>query len=234
MGQKLDHPRIWITRTQARASASARRYEALGYAPIIAPLLTVGPPKIAPALPPEHATLIFTSQNGIDAFCALTARRDFSVITVGDATADTAKARGFVSVMSAGGSAVDVTAMILDAPDVGAFYWHVAGRHARGSIVEALLSAGLSAARHIYYATQPVGRWPSDGEVLADDIITVYSPLAANALTAFGHDLSDVTILSMSAAARAAFGQSPVARHLIAEEPTESAMIAALQDFAQD
>lgn len=233
MGQELDLRRVWVTRTQARAKRSAARFTALGYEAMISPLLRVEPAAISPPLPPHNATIIFTSQNGIDAFCALSTGRDYPVITVGDATADAARAAGFTAVTSASGSAADVTALILDTPDPDAVYWHVAGRHVRGSIVEALWSSGLSAQRHIYYTTQSVVTWPDGGPLKAGDIITLYSPRAAKTLASFEFDLSEITVLCISPATNAALGRKSTARSIVSDHPTEAAMITALQRSRQ-
>ena len=48
-------------------------------------------------------SLVFTSANGVAAFAALTPDRALPVFTVGDATAEAARAAGFAAVRSAGG-----------------------------------------------------------------------------------------------------------------------------------
>ena len=72
---------IWITRTLPAAHKSAQAFAHLGLAAAIAPLLLVSPPEVMPAMPPQEALLIFTSANGLSAFCQLTDDRHWPVVT---------------------------------------------------------------------------------------------------------------------------------------------------------
>ena len=96
--------RIWITRAQPEAEATAGRIRALRHEPVVAPVLEVRPSLDAPALEGVGA-LAFTSRNGVRAFVALTPERDLQVFTVGDATAAAAREAGFTDVASASGDA---------------------------------------------------------------------------------------------------------------------------------
>ncbi|WP_371396810.1 uroporphyrinogen-III synthase [Fretibacter rubidus] len=218
---------MWITRTAPNADASAKRFEVAGFKTIVAPLLTLSSPTTMPALPPHDAILIFTSSNGVDAFCARDRARHYPVVTVGDKTAQHCLEAGFSRVRSAGGRADDVTALILDEPDKTRPYWHMAGRHVRGTIVEDLKAAGLSARRETLYASAPVLKRP-DIDVNAVDIIALYSPLAAQTLAGFAPDISRITTLSISPVVDAALGSLTPQSRLIAKAPNEDAMLESL------
>src|SRR5690606_2960616 len=89
------------------AARTADRLTALGFTPLVAPLLTLAPlPEALHAAPDPAAVaaLALTSPNGVEAFAPLTPRfRDHPVFAVGDATAEAARAAGFADVRSASG-----------------------------------------------------------------------------------------------------------------------------------
>lgn len=226
---------VWITRTLGSrgycgAQESAARFEALGLKPIIAPLLTLGPPPVMPPMPPHNAILIFTSPNGVDAFCGLSDARHYPVITVGDKTAQICKLAGFTDVTSASGTAADVTALILKNPHPDCPYWHMAGRHVRGAITEDLYAAGLRAERHMIYVSAPVTALP-EIDLKAVDVIALYSPLAAKTLAGFAPDVTSLTALSISAATDCGLGALMFKARVIADAPNEGAMLKALSGW---
>ena len=103
--------RLWITRTEPAARDTADRLAARGHDPVIAPLLRVRAlPLDAPV--PDHAALAFTSRNAVAVWSGLSADRGLPVFCVGDATAEAARAAGFLRVQSASGDAADLAALI--------------------------------------------------------------------------------------------------------------------------
>lgn len=100
-------PRVWITRTAPGADRLAHRVREAGFDPIVSPLLMTDPDFPTPDLTSvldEVAALAFTSVNGLR-FADLAPRRDWPVFTVGDRTAEAARAKGFTDVVSADGDA---------------------------------------------------------------------------------------------------------------------------------
>jgi len=99
--------RVWVTRAEPGAARTADRLTALGFEPVVVPLLTLAPlPGALNAAPPPDAVavLALTSPNGVEAFAPLIPRfRDHPVFAVGDATAEAARAAGFADVRSASG-----------------------------------------------------------------------------------------------------------------------------------
>ena len=99
--------RVWITRTAPGADRLADRVRKAGFEPIVSPLLMTDPDFTTPDLTSvldEIVALAFTSVNGLR-FADLTPRRDWPVFTVGDRTAEAARAKGFTDVTSADGDA---------------------------------------------------------------------------------------------------------------------------------
>lgn len=99
--------KVWITRTAPGAQRLADRVREAGFEPVVSPLLMTDPdfptPDLASVLD-GVAALAFTSVNGLR-FGELTPRRDWPVFTVGDRTAEAARAKGFSEVISADGDA---------------------------------------------------------------------------------------------------------------------------------
>lgn len=99
--------RVWVTRAEPGAARTADRLTALGFTPLVAPLLNLAPlPGALDAAPDPAAVaaLALTSPNGVEAFAPLIPRfRDHPVFAVGDATAEAARAAGFADVRSATG-----------------------------------------------------------------------------------------------------------------------------------
>ena len=77
---------VWITRARPGAEATAAKVAALGFTPVVDPLLEVAP--IAASIDLAGvAALAFTSVNGVRAFSALSDVRSSPVFAVGDAAA---------------------------------------------------------------------------------------------------------------------------------------------------
>lgn len=215
---------IWITRTVPAAHKSAQAFAHLGLAAAIAPLLLISPPEAMPAIPPKDALLIFTSANGLDAFCGLTDARHWPVITVGAQTAAQARKAGFTNVSSADGTSKDVTALAKSSAALSTPIIHCAGPHVRGSISEDLSAAGYQARRDIYYRSTPVQNLPKI-DLTKLNYLALYSPLAAKTLAGFKPNLCAVTVLSISAATDTALGDLKAKSRLIAKAPNEAAML---------
>lgn len=218
---------VWITRTQPSAAATAQVIERAGFQPLIAPLLTVEILDV-PAITAKNTALIFTAQNGVRAFCENETRRDFSVVTVGDATAQLAVDSGFTNVKSAGGTSRDIAPLIAASCDKAAHYLHISGKHVRGTVLKDLQDLGLSAKRRIYYRSAPVQALP-DIDLAKVDIAAFFSPLAAQTLAALGPNIKGLKAVSISAATDEALGALEFTARHIAKTPTLTGLIAALE-----
>lgn len=88
--------RLWVTRAQPGASATAAALRALGHSALVAPLLAVEPIADARLELEGVAALAFTSANAVRVYAALSGRRDLPAYAVGEATAGAARAAGLV------------------------------------------------------------------------------------------------------------------------------------------
>ncbi|ATC33538.1 uroporphyrinogen-III synthase [Caulobacter vibrioides] len=217
---------VWITRAQPGAAATAERVAALGFTPIIDPLLSVEP-IVAPIDLSGVAALAFTSVNGVEGFARCSARRDLPVFTVGAATAKAAQDAGFLLTRSADGDVEALEQLIADARP-GAVLW--AGAQApAGDLVSGLRARGLEARGVSVYAT--VERAPSAATLSLFDApltVLVHSPRAARALAdvVTGRACAHLRLLCLSAAVAAPLAKLAEPRSVaFAPRPDESALL---------
>jgi len=223
---------VWITRTQPLADETSEVVKALGFSTVIAPLLDISVVEKKPQEPKSSDIIIFTSRNGVRAFCALCAEREFDVVTVGEATAQSAREAGFTRVLSADGTSRDIAPLIVQNFKMDRHCIHASGLHIRGQITQELVQAGFRARRDLYYLSKPISSFPDIDVTTVSDIL-VFSPLAAKTLSEFvaaglAEDISQCRIISISAATDKALGGLICAQRLIAPRPTQQAMLTTL------
>ncbi|AYV46290.1 uroporphyrinogen-III synthase [Caulobacter flavus] len=180
-----DAPRVWITRARPGAEATAARLQALGFKPLIDPLIEVRDLPWSADLAGVGA-LAFTSRNGVAAFARGSSARGLPVFAVGAATADLAAEAGFSHVESAEGDVADLAALIVARR--GAFagaVLHPAAAEPAGDLVSPLRRVGIEARPVAVY--ESVARAPG-AETLAAlhalSAVLLHSPKAARALAA--------------------------------------------------
>ncbi|TFW12165.1 uroporphyrinogen-III synthase [Brevundimonas intermedia] len=219
--------RIWVTRAEPGASRTAARLRAMGFEPIIAPLLAIE--NLTPPIPDlaPFAALAFTSINGVAAFAALTRERGPPVFAVGDATARAACDAGFADVRSASGDLHALARLIGSELSDGVVLVPQAETPA-GDFDAALTAAdarNLSVQPLIVYRARPT-------TVTAPtifDAILIHSPRAAKILAEQGvARLSHAVTVCISAAAAAplvALGLTPA----VAQTPDEATLLTILK-----
>ena len=219
--------RVWITRAQPGAARSAARLTALGFTPVIAPLLTIRPlPEALNAAPPLStvAALAFTSPNGVAAFAALTPEfRALPVFAVGDATAEAAREAGFTDARSAAGDVHDLARLIAASPIQGLIL--APGAREPSGDLSALLPDHAVQRLPIYAAVETDAAPPADF-----DAVMLHSPRAARALAAIltPHAAAQRLAVCISAAASAPLAALGFAEIRIADAPDEASMLTAL------
>ncbi|HWU48680.1 MAG TPA: uroporphyrinogen-III synthase [Asticcacaulis sp.] len=168
--------RVWITRTEPGASKTARAVAALGYEPVVAPVLEVR--RLKPVFDPHgFDALIFTSRNALDAFCDLCPRRDLPVWCVGEATADAARQRGFQRIISADNDACALAERIVRDADPGARLFHPTAREPAFAMADALRAKGVTVSEAAIYETVPLTPALPQPQTLTHALI--HSPRAA-------------------------------------------------------
>ena len=97
--------------------------------------------------------LIFTSRNGVTAFCRSTPRREIPCYCVGDATAQHAADEG-LNAMSCSGTANDIVTRIIADHETGPCL-HIRGEHGVGDVAKRLSDAGIPTREEVMYRQEP-------------------------------------------------------------------------------
>jgi uroporphyrinogen-III synthase len=201
--------RVWITRTEPGALKTAQAVAALGYEPVVAPVLEVR--RLKPIID-SHGfdALVFASRNALDAFCALCSRRAVTAWCVGEATAAAARSQGFqrvISAATAGGDAHALAGLIAQDADRHLRFFIAAAREPAWPLAEALRAQGFSVTDVAVYETVAVRPVLSEPSRLTHALIQ--SPRAAAAAVAVLAELSpsppaDLVLIAISTRAAAA------------------------------
>jgi len=195
---------------------------ALEFEPLVAPLLAIRAIAAAPLVLDEVSALAFTSRNGVAVFATLSPERDLPVFTVGDATAEAARAQGFRTVRSAGGDLADLATMLIaEAPRHG--WLLVPGAREPAGDLSALASPAIRVRALPVYEALDTGMAPPE----AFDAVLVHSARAARALRSRGPFAGQAAVVLSAAVAEALGGGSGLEIH-VAATPDESALLEAL------
>jgi uroporphyrinogen-III synthase len=228
--------RVWITRAQPGADATAARVRDLGLEPLVEPLLEV---RAVPGEPIDLAGLgaiAFTSANAVRVFALRSTGRGLPVFVVGAATAAAARDVGFADVRSAEGD-VRTTAELI-ASQRGAFegaVLHPSAAEPAGDLVGALTAAGIEARRLTLYETVARSPGPALFEALPGlRFVLVHSPRAARVLAEVlaRSQASELTALCLSPAVAAPLAEAGLAVVASAEAPREDALMELLDGWA--
>lgn len=197
---------VLIIRTEPGASNSAARVSEMGYNPIILPAASA----IATHAKFDHRNvqaILVTSSNAprLADFCP--EAFDIPVYAVGDATAQSAKLRGFKNIISAGGDASALAVLVADRlkKENGALL-HLRGTEVAGDVSGFLSACGFETRAHIVYETIDCPEFSAKlPEVLVNNsgVVLFHSPKGAArfAKAALGQNLQNWRALGISNAA---------------------------------
>ncbi len=239
--------RVLVTRPAAAAAALATRLAARGHEVTIEPLLTIlRDPDTAGRLDRElegARAVLFTSANGVDAFAAASPRRDLPVFAVGDASANAARAAGFRAVESAGGDVASLAALVAARlkPGDGALV-HGSGHDVAGDLAGTLATTGfLVRPVALYRAEAATAMSPAVLSAFRSqrlDAALFFSPRTTGtfvrlaAAAGVQAACAGMAAVALSAAVAAALAPLPWHRVAVADEPTEQALLEALERLA--
>ena len=149
---------ILITRPAEDALGLAQRITALGYRPIVAPMLRIV--RRSPHLPSVVQAILVTSGNALAALPA----GPLPLLAVGEATAARARAMGFANVFSAGRDALALAELAARVADRKAGPLLLASGAGQGTKLAAdLRERGFRVIRRVCYAALPVSRFSFGG-----------------------------------------------------------------------
>lgn len=227
MGASL---KIWITRAEPGASATAARVRARGHAPVVEPLLHVEPLPVDWINLDGVGALAFTSGNAVRAFAAVSPERTLRVFAVGQTTAAEARQAGFRSVLSSDGD-VNLLADRIATRAIelrGKSVLHPGAAEPAGDLVGELEKAGIMARALPLYDTTPVEPDAAFLDTLGElDAVLVHSPKAGKALAALlrKHPAPKLRAFCLSPAVARPLARAKLAGRAAAELPTEDALL---------
>jgi uroporphyrinogen-III synthase len=227
--------RVLVTRPEPGASETAARLTALGFIPVLAPVMTIAP-RLLEGASLAQAVLV-TSGNAIAALPdSLHAR---PLLAVGDATAARARDAGFSVVHSAGRDAAALAelAASLLAPAAGPLL--LASGEGQGmALATGLRARGFTVRRRVAYAARPATSLPDEARAaLAGGAIRAalfFSPLSARAfVTMLQRDMPAgvvrcIEALAISRATEVALMGLPWRRVRVASRPNQDELLTLL------
>jgi len=226
---------VIITRAEPGNSQTAARLAEAGLPYICAPMLAIEPTgERLPSLGDVQG-LLFTSANGVRAFCAASQARSQTAWCVGPATLAAARDAGFMRLEHADGNADDLARLVIDkaAPHEGALV-HVANAAAVGKLAARLSGAGFEVEFAPIYAARPLKTTPvglSDAlESVEPCVLLVHSAKGAAAFAGvIGEvDLSGHCLVVVSEAAAGPLAAHKFGKTYLAKRPNEAALMQAL------
>jgi len=215
---------ILITRPAEDAAAPAARIAALGYRPVVAPMLRIE--RRTPDLPRTMQAILVTSGNALAALQP----GGTPLFAVGDATAERAREAGFTLVYSAGRDAQALAKLVAETQRPGAGPVLLASGARQGEKLAAdLRGRGFRVIRRVCYATYPVQRFPHHAaDLLQSGELHAVLFLSSETATAFvrllppelSHALASVAALAIGNAAADVLERLPWLRVCRAQNPT--------------
>lgn len=144
---------VLVTRPQPGAAETEAALRALGYRPVLAPLLTIEPLPGPPIDLTGFDAVAVTSANGLRALAGRSAERALPLYAVGERTAALARDAGFREVHAAGGDVISLSRLLSGR---GPRVLHVAGEDVAGE----LAPADVVVTRITTYRAMPVDDLP--------------------------------------------------------------------------
>lgn len=223
---------VLLTRPARENAAVRRKLEAAGVECLVWPLTRIVTRDTPVAVPEGTPALVFTSGNAVDAFAACSGLRDISVLTVGDRTAERARAAGFADTESAGGDLHSLARLIASRGFARVF--HPRGREVAGDL-GALVAAEVTG--QIVYSAEPGDAPPDDvAQALVTDslsALTIWSRRAADLFAGWlaampGWRLRSTALVAISARAAEPLAAVPFAEVVHAAQPDAGEMVRAV------
>ena len=233
--------RALVTRPRHEAATLAALLAERGIDAVMEPMIDIVDRAAAPPDLAGVCAILCTSANGVRALAQASGERGVPVFAVGDATARAARAAGFYRVESAGGDVEDLARLTAARlrPAEGRLL-HVAGSEVAGDLAGRLGAAGFIVDRAaLYEARAAVTLTPETADLIDRgkiDLALFFSPrsaaIFARLASPLATGLSAAAAISISVAADAALGDLPFRERLIAAAPTQTALLARIDELA--
>lgn len=175
-------------------------------------------------------TLIFTSRNGVTAFCRSTPRRDIPCYCVGDATAQYAADEG-LNAMSGGGTANDIAARII-ADHVAGPCLHIRGEHGVGDVAKRLSDAGIPTREEVMYRQEPEALSLAAQTLLQGEepvVLPLFSPRTARLVFSSAQIAAPLKVVALSENVAANVPDAHAGTVCVAAKPEAQAVLDAVE-----
>lgn len=230
--------RIWIARPEPGATRTAERLAALGFEPLVAPVLVVAATG-APLPEGPFDGLIVTSANALRQGADWRRFHHVPVFAVGARTAALARECGFASVKTADGNAADLVGLVEREVSPGASLLHAAGEDRKPEPAASLRGAGFRLTTHIAYGARPVASLPAVVALALGPPSTLTGVLhysRRSAATAcelaveagYGGAFAALRHYCLSADVAAPLARAGIAPHFVAGQAHEDSLLAGL------
>jgi uroporphyrinogen-III synthase len=226
---------VAVLRSRPGAERTADAVRRLGFAPLIAPLLSVRPVDVD-VTPAPGEVVAATSAHGVEALARLVDPSGLTLYAVGEGTGRAALRAGFGRVIAGPSDAAALAEVV--ASDRPQAVLVVRGREVAVDLAGLLTAQGLPTRSVVVYAADAAGQLPAElADVLSEGRLgaaLVHSPRIGSILAALAPagSLTDVALIAISAAAAAPLaGLGPV---VIAAHPSEAGLLDALQHAMGD
>ncbi|WP_018700086.1 uroporphyrinogen-III synthase [Amorphus coralli] len=233
--------RILVTRPLPQAEETAERLAAMGHEPVLSPLLDIVPDPTVSLDPGDAKALVLTSRGAVRALARhpeLARVIAMPTVTVGDATAEAARAAGFRDVRSAGGTVADLAATLAADPNRPRAVLYLAGRDRSGDLAGLLAEAGTVVDLRVCYRAETASALTAEASagLKEGDIDTAlsFSPRSAETLVRLadragvGAALAEINHACLSESVADVLRGAGARRIIVAERPDQEALLALL------
>ncbi len=193
-----------ITRPLEDAKPLADLLQARGVDAVVEPLLEIAATPNAEIELDGVQALLFTSANGVRAFAAHSTRRDLKVLTVGEGSAEAARAAGFKDVTAAGGDVDALAALVIARLDPqGGALFHGAASVLAGDLQGKLEAAGFTLRRAVLYEAKAAAAFSPETRMNLAlggiDMVLLFSPRTARTFAALWRNAEQPSLHKTSA-----------------------------------
>jgi uroporphyrinogen-III synthase len=221
--------RVWVTRAAPAAEETAGRLRALGFEPVVAPLLEIKQLSGRAIDLSGVGAIAFTSANAVRAFAERSTERALTVFAVGAATAAAAKVARFRTVLSTDGDVGALAAGIATRRrDIVGEVLHPSATEPAGDLKGALTKRGIAARSMPLYESVPV--WPPEpflAQIPKLFGVLLHSPKAARCLAAIlvAAPAPRLRVWCLSRGVARPLAATPLAELAAASSPSDDALL---------
>lgn len=226
--------KVLVTRPAPDAAATARLVAAMGFEPVVAPMLTIRP--LAARMPARIDAVLLTSRNALPGLPA--SLHGLPLLAVGAASAAAARARGFTDVRHADADTAALRALVARTVPPGPALLLPTSRGQGHDLAAALRADGCIVHRRAVYETHPTRDLPAEARAaLAEGLRAALFFSAATALAfvaavrraGLGTETRTVDACAIGEAARVALEALPWRRVRVAARPTQDDLLVLLR-----